>query len=81
VKYSRPDFHFISAANAAAECVHGTTASIDGTCDLGPIVLSGPCQLGSVAVGNCKTGTCATNCVSFGSDVDGNGCCGGTIVT
>ncbi len=77
MKYYKPGFHFISATNVEAECVSGSGAAHDGTCTTGPIVLAVPCQFGSVAIGNCSTGTCADNCVSVGGDV-GAVCCAGT---
>lgn len=82
MKYNRPSFHFINSDKAVMECVDGSVANMDHSCDVGPIILSGPCQTGSVAVGNCKTGTCADNCISVGTmEATGDGCCNGTIVT
>ncbi len=77
MRYCKPKFHFISAINAEAQCVSGSGATDDGACTTGPIVLPGPCQNGSVAVGNCFTGTCADNCVSVGADI-GSVCCAGS---
>jgi hypothetical protein len=80
MKYYKPDLHLISAANAVAQCILGTGAALDGTCLEGPVVKTGPCQDGSVATGNCHSGTCALNCVSVGSFEGGTGCCDGTGV-
>ncbi len=80
MKYCKPETHFISAAKANAECVPGSGTTDDGECLTGDIVLAGPCQNGDVAGGNCKTGACADNCVSVGTDVGFN-CCAGTGAT
>jgi hypothetical protein len=78
MRYSKPRFHFLSAANVAAHCVSGTDPGTGHDCTLGGDDVPGNCTGGSGAHAVCNEGGApGSTCVdgaTFGVD-----CVTGTI--
>lgn len=78
MKYCIPKIHMISATEANAACVDGSTASPIEECTAGGNIFSRNCNVGAVAFGKCVSGTGAPiRCQPTGSSV-AIGCVNGT---
>ena len=78
MKYCKPDLHFLSAANAAAHCVDGSTPGGGHVCGTGIDVAVESCNpLGSAAHSGCRSGTGADAVCNGGTGI-GIDCVSGT---
>ena len=58
MKYCKPGLHHLNDTKANAQCIDGSTAGDDGTCNAGPGVTGGQrCSAGVAAGGLCSPGT------------------------
>ncbi len=71
MKYRKPDVHIIFVEKIHSQCVDGSGAAFDNSCNEGSDISSpGPrCDNGAVADTYCNIGSSASSCVNNGIGV------------